>query len=180
MCHSRLCGTLFFNPINSAMKENENKTDEFELPKMTEKQRMFFDRYYSNGRNATEAYRFAYNAAESSPQTVYKEAHRLLHYPKFTPYRDMRENQINAELSKQFNYGVIEAFNALLTAQQMAFDEKKYIKTSYSVKEKAAPNIQAYLKAEELKLRLLGLLKDKEDDTLLTTSFNVVVNAKED
>lgn len=158
-------------------EENEKP---LELPKLTAKQEAFKNRYFENGKNGIEAYMFAYDAEGMNRRSIYKEVHKLLNHPKLTPHLKYQQEQINAQISEKINYGVVEAFNALLTAQQMAFDEKKHIKTTYSVKEVAAPNVAAYLKAEELKCKLMGLLADtKEAPQAVASQFKIVVNDKE-
>lgn len=159
---------------------NENEAEELlQLPKLTAKQEAFVNRYFENGKNGIEAYIFAYDADSMNRRSIYKEVYKLLKHPKITPHLNFRQKQINAAISEKINYGVIEAFNALLTAQQMAFDEKKHIRTSYSVKEIAAPNVAAFIKAEELKCKLLGLMSDKEVVQPVASQFNIVVNDNE-
>lgn len=47
---------------------------------LTPQQELFCQKYLECKRNASEAYRQSYNCENSAPQTIYNEAHKLLHH----------------------------------------------------------------------------------------------------
>jgi phage terminase small subunit len=71
---------------------------------LTPKQRSFVDAYLSNGRNACEAYRKAYNT-KATPNTIAVEANRLLGHPKIAPIlakADQRAEKATARAIDQY------------------------------------------------------------------------------
>ena len=73
-----------------------------DLPKLTDKQKIFVMRYVINGNNASEAYRFAYNALRMSEESVNVEASRLLKNPKITPWINYNKKKHNKILMRNF------------------------------------------------------------------------------
>lgn len=146
------------------------------LPKLKEKQDTFFRRYYSNGRNATEAYRFAYDAQNSNSNTVWKEAHKLLKAPKFAPIRKKYEAEASEIVEKNFKFSILDAFNALAIAEELALNNKKVMLGKWgTVKQADAPDVSALIKVTELKCKLAGLMRNDEEKPLAPVeSFKIV------
>lgn len=112
------------------------------IKKLTPKQQKFVDNIIS-GKNPSEAYRKAYNTSANN-NTIAKEAQNILNNPKISPIIEQKK----AEIEEELKYTAKDSFLNLSFAQEKAIE---------------SGNIQAYLKAEELKGRLLGLYTEKKD-----------------
>ena len=112
------------------------------IKKLTPKQQKFVDNIVS-GKNPSEAYRQAYNTSANN-NTIAKEAQNILKNPNITPIIEQKKAKIEQELI----YTAKDSFLNLELAQSQALEQG---------------NIQAYLKAEELKGKLLGLYTEKRD-----------------
>ena len=110
--------------------------------KLTPKQEKFVEGIVS-GKNPSEAYRQAYNTSANN-NTIAKEAQKILKNPNITPIIEQKKAKIEEELI----YTAKDSFLNLNFAQEKAIE---------------SGNIQAYLKAEELKGKLLGLYTEKRD-----------------
>ena len=116
------------------------------LPKLTEKQNKFVLRYFQNGKNASEAYRFAYNAENMQAETIAVEANRLIKNPNVTLWIEAFEQDIQQTTEEEIKYTVKDAFKELEEIQAKAMDYS----TTYSVAMKAVEN----------KCKLKGLFTD--------------------
>ena len=112
------------------------------IKKLTPKQQKFVEGIVS-GKNPSEAYRQAYNTSANN-NTIAKEAQNILKNPNITPIIEQKKAKIEQELI----YTAKDSFLNLELAQSQALEQG---------------NIQAYLKAEELKGKLLGLYTEKRD-----------------
>lgn len=118
-----------------------------ELPKITEQQTAFLMRYFQNGKNATEAYKHAYNCEGSSDNTITVEACRLLKNPNITPWLDKYSKNIQEHIEEEIKYSINDAFEELNTLQKLSMLRSK----TYSIAMKAIEN----------KCKLKGLFQDK-------------------
>ena len=112
------------------------------IKKLTPKQEKFVEGIVS-GKNPSEAYRQAYNTSANN-NTIAKEAQNILKNPNISPIIEQKKAKIEQELI----YTAKDSFLNLNFAQDKAIEQG---------------NIQAYLKAEELKGKLLGLYTEKRD-----------------
>ena len=112
------------------------------IKKLTPKQEKFVEGIVS-GKNPSEAYRQAYNTSANN-NTIAKEAQNILKNPNIAPIIEQKKAKIEEELI----YTAKDSFANLSFAQDKAIEQG---------------NIQAYLKAEELKGKLLGLYTEKRD-----------------
>lgn len=112
------------------------------IKKLTPKQEKFVEGIVS-GKNPSEAYRQAYNTSANN-NTIAKEAQNILKNPNIAPIIEQKKAKIEEELI----YTAKDSFLNLNFAQEKAIEQG---------------NIQAYLKAEELKGKLLGLYTEKRD-----------------
>lgn len=126
--------------------------EDINLPELTEQQDNFVKRYIINGENASEAYRFAYNAEKSNKNTVWKEASKVLNDPKVTPWIRYRKANLEKVVEEELNFSAKKAISEADEVIMMALDgQGKY----------GDPNLNAVLKAIEIKSRIAGLFKEK-------------------
>ena len=118
-----------------------------ELPKLTNQQQKFVLRYLTNGNNASEAYRLAYDCKGSTSKTINEEASKLLKSPKVAPW--VAEAQKNAEevFRNELEYSVKDCFNELVELQERC----KYSSKTYNVEKGCI----------ELKGKLAGFFVDR-------------------
>ena len=110
--------------------------------KLTPKQNKFVDNIVK-GMNPSEAYKKAY-PTKQTPKEISVDAQKKLKSPNISLAIQQRKAQIEEELK----YTAKDSFLNLELAQSEALNQG---------------NIQAYLKAEELKGKLLGLYTEKRD-----------------
>ena len=111
--------------------------------KLTPKQQKFVEGIVS-GKNPSEAYRQSYNPPNMSKEAIKVEAQKTLKLPNIS----LTIEQKKAEIEEELKYTAKDSFLNLNFAQEKAIEQG---------------NIQAYLKAEELKGKLLGLYTEKRD-----------------
>ncbi len=128
-----------------------------DLPKLTDKQKIFVMRYVINGNNASEAYRFAYNALKMSEESVNVEASRLLKNPKITPWINYYKKKAQQNIDEEFHYSVSDAFNELNKLQEMCMNSFK----TYSVAKGCI----------DTKCKIKGLFDEKD-----SSKSNLVIN----
>ncbi|MDD3238234.1 MAG: terminase small subunit [Candidatus Gastranaerophilales bacterium] len=121
------------------------------LPELTEKQDKFLKYYFQNGRNASKAYRYAYDS-KASERTVWVESSRLLKNPKVTPWIEYYKTKTEEFAQKEMEYTVQDCANDLDSALLTALE---------SLDKQGNPNLSAILKAIELKGKLHGKFKDQ-------------------
>lgn len=147
------------------------------LPKIKAKQEAFLDRYFSNGKNLTEAYRYAYEAQGSNSNTVWKEAHKLFKNPKLAPHIKIRSEKAREIIAQNFEYNILDAFNALALAEELALNNKKVFQRKYGgFKEIATPDFEAIVKITALKSKLAGIMDSKDDNPTGNLPFSIIVN----
>ena len=112
------------------------------IKKLTPKQQKFVDNIVS-GKNPSEAYKEAYKN-NMTPKEISIEAQHQLKNTSISLAIEQKKAQIEEELK----YTAKDSFLNLNFAQEKAIEQG---------------NIQAYLKAEELKGKLLGLYTEKRD-----------------
>lgn len=110
---------------------------------MTPKQEQFAYLYIETG-NATEAYRRAYNTENMKPETIAKEAYKLLQDQDITVMID----GLKAEHRARHNMTVDDIIRELEEARQIALADNK-----------AAPMVAATMG----KAKVLGLIIDKQE-----------------
>lgn len=111
--------------------------------KLTPKQQKFVDNIVS-GKNPSEAYRDAYNTETTNPITIKTSAQKILR----KPYISTTIEEKKAKIEEELIYTAKDSFLNLSFAQEKAIEQG---------------NMNAYLKAEELKGKLLGLYTEKKD-----------------
>lgn len=121
-----------------------------QLPKLTSKQNKFLHEYFTNGNNATEAYRVAYKSLGSTA-TCCVEGSKLLKNPNITLWIKDYRDSIAEEMKKEIVYSALDAFNE--------YEEMKIIALESRGKD-GKPNVAAANKAIEMKCKIAGLLKD--------------------
>lgn len=111
--------------------------------KLTPKQEKFCQNIVS-GTNPAQAYREAYKPPTANNNTIRVEAHDTLKNPNVS----LRIEELRKKQEEELIYTAKDSFLNLEKAQEKAIEQG---------------NIQAYLKAEELKGKLLGLYTEKRD-----------------
>ena len=113
------------------------------IKKLTPKEQKFVDNIIS-GKNPTEAYKDAYDTTTTNPITIKTSAQKVLRKPYINHTIEEHKKRVQEKLV----YTAEDSFANLSFAQEKAIEQG---------------NIQAYLKAEELKGKLLGLYTEKKD-----------------
>lgn len=116
------------------------------LPTLTEKQNKFVLRYFQNGKQLSEAYKFAYDANNMKPETIAVEANKLLKNPNITLWIEAFEADIKKTTEEEIKYTVNDAFKELQEIQEKSMASSK----TYNVAMKAVEN----------KCKLKGLFTD--------------------
>jgi len=111
--------------------------------KLTPKQEKFCQNI-AKGMTGAEAYKKAYNPPTMSKNSIWVEANRTSNVPKVS----LRIKELQKQAEEEVKYTVKDSFLNLESAQSKAMEDG---------------NINAYIKAEELKGRLLGLYTEKKD-----------------
>lgn len=114
-----------------------------ECKKLTPKENKFVNEICS-GVNPSQAYINAYNPQRASKNTIKSQAQKILN----KPYISHTIDEIRKEQQKEINYTVQDNFNELDIGAKAAMSEG---------------NLAAYIKAIELKGKLLGFFTDKKD-----------------
>ena len=108
----------------------------------------------AKGLSYSDAYREAYDAVNMKPETVNNSAFKLLKNGEITA----RVDELRGHIEEELKYSAKESFTKLSELQSQA---------------EAGGNINAALKAEELKGKLAGIYVDKKD-VLLKGSVKVM------
>ena len=111
--------------------------------KTTPKQEKFCQNI-AKGMTHSEAYKKAYNPPNMSKEAIWVEAHRTLKSPNVS----QRVKELQEQQEEELKYTIKDSFVNLELAQSEALNQG---------------NMNAYLKAEELKGKLLGLYTEKRD-----------------
>ena len=118
------------------------------LPKLTEQQNRFLLEYASNGNNASEAYRAAYDCSNTKAENVHCAASKLLKHPKVAPWVEYMLQNAQQIAKDELNYSIKECFNELEDVRERAKKDKG--------------NYTQELKAIELKGKLAGHFVEKQ------------------
>lgn len=108
-------------------------------------------------RNATKAA----IAAGYSDGAARQQGYRLLQKDYIKQKIDDILKPIAEKIEEQFNYTALESFKNLCKAQEIALAQTQYYPATKEVR--AKPDLPAFLKAEELKMKLAGLFEEKEN-----------------
>lgn len=106
---------------------------------MTDRQKLFAERYLANGFNAKEAYEVAFGAVDNKKPSY---PYRLLNNPEISEYIQKRRDEIYGSLN-------IDAMRVMTEIANLAFEEKD------------TNNVSAKLRALELLSKNLGLQTQK-------------------
>lgn len=117
------------------------------LPKLTEQQNRFVLEYASNGNNATEAYRIAYDCSKTKAENIHSAASKLLKNAKVAPWIELMRKNAQEIAIDELNYSIKECFDELDDVRLRAKKDKG--------------NYSQELKAIELKGKLAGHFVDK-------------------
>ena len=121
------------------------------LPKLNEKQNKFV-MAWANCRKPIEAIKQAYDCSNMNANTIYVEASRLMKHPKIAPWIAYIEESSQKVAIEELNYSIRDCFDEV--------DEMKKIALE-SLDKSGNPNINAAIKAVELKGKLAGHFVDK-------------------
>lgn len=113
----------------------------------------------AKGLSYSDAYREAYNANNMKPETVNRKAKELIDNGNITA----RLKELRGKIEEELKYSARESFNKLKELQDKA---------------EFNGNINAAIKAEELKGKLANLYKEKEQN--VNVSVNVMPDVKID
>ena len=131
------------------------------MDKLTLKQEKFVQEYLSNGGNATQAYKVAYDGNKNSDKTNNENASRMLANSKIKA----RLNVYQEEVKERVLYTAEQSFDKLNELLALALCPEG---------ENGRINLQAALKAEELKGKLTHLYVDRVENTNINkTPFEI-------
>lgn len=138
------------------------------LPKLKKKMKDFVLHFYKSN-NASEAYRYAYNTENMKSNTIWKEASRLLKHPHVAPWLEYLGKNVSEVVAEDLKYSVKQAINEADELLLMALENQG---------KNDEPNLQAALKAFELKNRLAGNFEadNKQGATNVNTMGTVLVD----
>lgn len=135
------------------------------LPKLPKKMNNFVMRFATNGNNASEAYRFAYDTKGMASNTVWSEASKLLKHHKVTPWlKWAEENEIEVQ-KEEIKYTTKQAISEADELMLMALEPQGKYKE---------PNLSAVSKFFELKNKLAGNFKEDNEQGRENTVINVI------
>lgn len=124
------------------------------LPVLTAKQQKFVLCYLTNGGNGSDAYKNAYDCKNMSAEAIATEASRLLKNPKVARWIEYARENINKVFEDEIKYTAKDCFNETEQMKQLALQ---------CLDRSGNPNINAALKAVELKGKLAGLFVEKHE-----------------
>jgi hypothetical protein len=123
-----------------------------DLPNLQDKQHNCIKRYFTNGFNKSEAYRYAYDCSNMSATSISVEASRFFKNPKITLWVAYYQQNQQEAVKEELKYSALDFFDECNELKMIALDCKdKY----------GNPNITAAIKATENKAKVCGLLKDQ-------------------
>ena len=128
-----------------------------ELPKLQSKQQNFVMRYAASGlEKPSEAYRFAYDCTNMSPEAIAVEAQKLLKNPKIALWIDYAKKNMQKIAADELNYSARNCFDEIEHIKQLALK---------CCDKLGNPNVATALKAVELKGKLAGRFVEKHQVT---------------
>lgn len=125
--------------------------------KLTLKQETFCKEYISNGGNATQAYKKAYDCKKMKDKTINENASRLLKDSKVSA----RLEELKKPLQEKFEYSMEQSFKKFNELQELALKR-------ISIAGFPNPDVANAIKCEENKAKLMGLYAP--DKQALTTA----------
>lgn len=128
------------------------------IKKLTPKQEKFVEGIVS-GKNPSEAYKSAYNPQTTNENTIRVQANKTLKVPNVYLQIEERRKQQQEEV----NYTVRDNFNELDIGAKAAMSEG---------------NLSAYIKAVELKGKLVGLYTEKKEVDVGVKAIQVIFDEK--
>ena len=128
------------------------------IKKLTPKQEKFCLNIVS-GMNPTEAYKKAYNPQNAKEETIRVEANKTLHLPNIS----LQIDELRKQQQEEINYTVRDNFNELDIGAKAAMSEG---------------NLSAYIKAVELKGKLVGLYTEKKEVDVGVKAIQVIFDEK--
>lgn len=143
-----------------------------ELPQLTDKENKCLMNYLTNGYKKGEAYRCAYNCEKMSDNAINVEASRFFNNPKITLWLNKFQVNTQQTVQEQLNYNALHHFDELNEMKKLALG----CRDKYS-----NPNVNAAIKAVELKGKLAGLYKDEKEEAnnIVTVMGSISVDGKE-
>ena len=131
------------------------------MDKLTLKQEKFVQEYLSNHGNATQAYEVAYPGTKMTKKQIGIEAFKMLQNPKIS----LVLKNYQEEVKETVLYTAEKSFNKLNELLALALCPDG---------ENGRMNLQAALKAEELKGKLTGLYTERVENTNINkTPFEI-------
>lgn len=114
--------------------------------KLTLKQETFCKEYISNGGNATQAYKKAYDCKKMKETTINNNAYKLLQNNEITT----RLEELKKPLQEKFEYTMEQSFKKFNELQELALNR-------ISITGVPNPDVANAIKCEENKAKLCGL-----------------------
>lgn len=114
--------------------------------KLTLKQETFCREYISNGGNATQAYKKAYDCKKMKETTINNNAYKLLQNNEITT----RLKELKKPLQEKFEYTMEQSFKKFNDLQELALKR-------ISITGMPNPDLTNAIKCEENKAKLMGL-----------------------
>ncbi len=122
--------------------------------KLTLKQETFCKEYITNGGNATQAYKKAYDCSKTKDKTINENASRLLKDSKVRA----RLEELQQPFQEKFEYTMEQSFKKFLEIQEKALNRRKKIYLEgVEIGEVEDPDLTNAIKCEENKAKLIGL-----------------------
>lgn len=144
-----------------------------ELPQLTGKENECLMAFLTNGYKKSEAYRSAYDCSNMSDNAINVEACRFFKNPKITLWIDKYTKNTQKTLQEELDYNAKKHFDELEEMKHLALDcRDKYHN----------PNVNAAIKAVELKGKLAGLYKDERenaDNGVVNVMGTITVDGKQ-
>lgn len=131
--------------------------------KLTVKQETFCKEYISNGGNATQAYKKAYDCKKMKETTINNNAYKLLQNNEITT----RLKELQQPFQKKFEYTMEQSFKKFNELQELALNR-------ISITGVPNPDVANAIKCEENKAKLCGLFVEPE--TKLKIKGNLAIN----
>lgn len=131
--------------------------------KLTSKQETFCKEYITNGGNATQAYKKAYDCSKMKDKTINENASRLLKDSKVRA----RLEELQQPFQKKFEYTMEQSFKKFNELQELALKR-------ISITGVPNPDVANAIKCEENKAKLCGLFVEPE--TKLKIKGNLAIN----
>lgn len=140
--------------------------------------RELFAKYVASGLSQSDAYRKAYDCKKSTDKTIHENASRLMADSKVIARVKELSDKADEKLIDSIAYSKEDSFKQLEKAQGIALKcVKKAFHNGKCVDESSAPDLNNFIRAEELKGKLFGLYVEKSEVT--AKGINVVVADKE-